>query len=300
MKTILKLTLVTLIFISCKTDKKQTESIADEVVENVEIITEPKLLVELEGLKHPESVVFDSKRNVLYISNIGDSEDGDGSIAQVSLDGELINNDFVTGLNDPKGQLVMGDKFYVSDNLVLVEIDLIEGKITNRYTHPDIEFLNDVTADADGNVYVSDMFASSIYKLDTEGNMTKWMDTTDLEYPNGLLVVGDKILIAGWGLYSEEGTKGRFSIVDMNDKTITNITAETLGSLDGIQEDGTGNGYYVSDWRGGHLYHISNDGEIEKLLSPGQSLGDIYYNPTTGLMVLPMNRQNKLLFYQMK
>lgn len=297
MKTLLKLTLVTLLFISCKTDKKGKESIVEE---EPQTIFEPKLLVELEGLKHPESVVFDSKRNVLYISNIGDSEDGDGSIAQVSLDGKLINNDFVTGLNDPKGQLVLGDKFYVSDNLVLVEIDLKEGKIINRYTHPDIKFLNDVTADTDGNVYVSDMFTSSIYKLDTEGNMTKWMDSTDLEYPNGLLVVGDEMFIAGWGLYSEEGTKGRFSKVNMTDQTITNITSETLGSLDGIQEDGTGNGHYVSDWRGGHLYHISNDGEIEKLLSPGQSLGDIYYNSETSLMVLPMNKQNKLLFYEIK
>src|SRR5688500_20255536 len=57
-------------------------------------------------LKTPESVYFDAKRKVLYVSNI-DGEpwtaDGKGSIGKVGLDGKVIAAEWVTGLDCPKG-----------------------------------------------------------------------------------------------------------------------------------------------------------------------------------------------------
>jgi len=69
----------------------------------------------------------------------------------------LLNEKLITGLNDPKGQLVLGDKFYVSDNLELVEVDLNTNKIINKYTDEDVGFLNDVNADANVYVYISNL-----------------------------------------------------------------------------------------------------------------------------------------------
>src|SRR6478609_11860420 len=63
-------------------------------------------------LKTPESVRFDAKRKVLYVSNI-DGEpwaaDGKGSIAKVGLDGKVIAAEWVTGLNCPKGLVLSSD-----------------------------------------------------------------------------------------------------------------------------------------------------------------------------------------------
>jgi len=69
----------------------------------------------------------------------------------------LLNEKLITGLNDSKGQLVLGDKFYVSNNLELVEVDLNTNKIINKYTDEDVEFLNDVNADANVYVYISNL-----------------------------------------------------------------------------------------------------------------------------------------------
>ena len=58
-------------------------------------------------LKVPESVFFDGKNKVLYVTNIDGKEpwgkDGKGSVGKVGLDGKIIAVDWVTGLNAPKG-----------------------------------------------------------------------------------------------------------------------------------------------------------------------------------------------------
>ena len=76
-------------------------------------------------------------------------------------------------MNNPKGIAVVDDWIYVSDATELVEIQRETGKVTNRYRVGDEQFLNDVTADDNGNVYVSDMRSSSIYRLDAQKNFTK-------------------------------------------------------------------------------------------------------------------------------
>ena len=62
-------------------------------------------------LKTPESVRFDAKRKVLYVSNI-DGEpwdaDGKGSIGKVGLDGKVIAAEWVTGPRLPQGPGAVG------------------------------------------------------------------------------------------------------------------------------------------------------------------------------------------------
>src|SRR6478752_3742025 len=69
-------------------------------------------------LKTPESVLFDEKAQLLYVSNIDgapDGKDGKGSIGKVGLDGRIIQVDWVKGLNAPKGMGLYKDKLYVTD-----------------------------------------------------------------------------------------------------------------------------------------------------------------------------------------
>src|SRR6478609_4811963 len=70
-------------------------------------------------LRTPESVFYDSKREILYVANINkinkDSPDGDGFISKVKLDGKIEKLNWITGLNDPKGIAIVGGTLYVSD-----------------------------------------------------------------------------------------------------------------------------------------------------------------------------------------
>src|SRR4029079_8030773 len=111
-------------------------------------------------LKTPESVRFDAKRKVLYVSNI-DGEpgaaDGKGSIAKIGLDGKVIAAEWVTGLNCPKGLALSDDgkTLYAADVGGIVAIDIKAGKISNKVAIPDSVQLNDLVNDK-GTLYVSD------------------------------------------------------------------------------------------------------------------------------------------------
>ncbi|MEI9898847.1 MAG: hypothetical protein WDN31_00555 [Hyphomicrobium sp.] len=80
-----------------------------------------------------------------------------------------------------------GGKLYASDIDKLVEIDPKSGTILAKYEAPGATFLNDVTVDAGGNVYVSDSNTSTIWRL-AGGKLEKWLEGPELKFPNGLKV----------------------------------------------------------------------------------------------------------------
>lgn len=262
----------------------------------------PVLKSEVRNLAHCESVVFESSRNVFYVSVQGDGNLGDGYISKVSYDGKIIKLKFISGLNDPKGIAIYKNSLFVSDVNKLVEADLDTGKVINEYLGEKSEFLNDVTIDDKGNVYVSDMFTSSIYKLDRETSVfTIWMKSPKLENPNGLLVKGDYIYIAAWGHFIDkkplDAPMGRFMKVNLKTKHIKLITSDVVGNLDGLQEYDESS-FIVSDWVSGKISIISEDGTIEEVLNVEKSVGDIYYDRKSRSLVMPMNIQNRLLIYK--
>ena len=123
------------------------------------------------NLKNPESVAYAPKQNVLFVSNVNgrpDQKDQNGFISKVSpSNGSIIDLNWVTGLNAPKGIAISNDgsKLYVSDITDLVQIDTANGKIIKRFNAPGSSFLNDVVSDNKGNIYVSDTITNTLYNL---------------------------------------------------------------------------------------------------------------------------------------
>ena len=73
-----------------------------------------------EGLRTPESVLFykTETETVLFVSEIegeGAAVDGKGGIAKLGTDGKIVNQDWVRGLNAPKGLAYHEDLLYVAD-----------------------------------------------------------------------------------------------------------------------------------------------------------------------------------------
>ena len=295
MKSFLSILAMCFLITSCKNEVK-TETIAENnTTEEESKTSEPTFISETLELTHCESAVYDSKNDVIYASLIGNREDGDGSVATISTDGEIINKTFVANLNDPKGIAITADKLYVSDLTELVEADLKTGEILNKYTLPSIAFLNDVAIDNSGNVFVSDTRTSEIYKLDTDGNFTLWLADDALDNPNGLLVNGNTMYVASWGSAPEGG---RISKIDMNTKKIDSISS-IIGNLDGIRPYDDER-MIISDWRSGNIHLIDSEGNTKNILTVGQSVGDIAYIKEKELLLLPMNKQSRLLFYRLK
>jgi hypothetical protein len=276
-------------------------------------------------LKTPESVIYAPNENMLFVSNIEgqpDGKDNQGFISKVSsLNGSIIELNWVTGLNAPKGMTITNNNIanntllYVSDITDLVEIDVNSGKIINRYNAPGSAFLNDVASDNQGYVYVSDTVTNTIYRLDTknlgDNNSTNnnntslqvWLKTPELNGPNGLYVdnSNNKLIVASLGAFSNPS--GSIRVVDLQNRTVNSLgnegTAVPIGGLDGIEGDSTGRYYYVTDNAGGKLYVVNSNGTgYETLDLQNQGAADLGVILDENLIIIPMMQDNKLEAYR--
>lgn len=241
-------------------------------------------------LMTPESVLFDGSNNVLYVSLIDgapDGKDGKGGIAKVGTDGKIINANWVTGLSAPKGMGMAGNQLYVTDLTDLVQIDIPSGKIVKKTPVEGAVFLNDVSADKQGNVYFTDMRAGKIHML-KDGKITTVLDS--INNPNGVLAVADGIL------FTESGKLQKLDA--QNNKT---TLAEGMdGSTDGIEEVAPGE-YLVSCWVG-EIYHVK-DGVATKLLDTKAdkiNSADIGYDAAKKIVYVPTFFKNSVVAYQLK
>ncbi len=75
---------------------------------------------------------------------------GEGCLSIVSLDGEMIRQDWVTGLDAPKGIAMDGSMLYVTDIDRLVAIDNESGIVSGTWQGQGAIFLNDPAVAEDG------------------------------------------------------------------------------------------------------------------------------------------------------
>ena len=148
-------------------------------------------------LKTPESVIYDDKRDIIYVSNINGNpseKDGNGFISILDYKGNIKNLKWATNLNAPKGMAIYDDKLYVSDINQLVVIDIEKGEIIKKYDDPDAVFLNDVSACNNGMIFVSDTRTAKIHVLEN-GEFKVWIEGKPFENPNGLMAEKGKLFV---------------------------------------------------------------------------------------------------------
>jgi sugar lactone lactonase YvrE len=261
-------------------------------VQKVELI---KLWETKTDLKVPESVLYNPSEDILYISNINGKpteKNGKGFISKVSLSGEILVLKWATGLNAPKGSGIYRDSLYVTDIDELVEIDLRTGKILSKYPAVGAGFLNDVTIDKDGNVYVSDMSSqnSVLYKL-VQKKMTVWLKGPEVSRPNGLYVEKNKLILGNSG-------DGSLKEIDLETQKIS-IIAKIGSGIDGVRSDGKGN-YFISDW-GGKTSYVTSSGQVTVLMDTTDqkiNSADIEYIESKQLLLIPTFFNNRVVAYK--
>ena len=255
----------------------------------------------VDGFMNPESALYDSTRNIVYVSNVVGAptdKDGAGHISRLTIDGKMQDAEWVTGLNAPKGLVQRENLLYVSDINQLVSIDVDTGKIEGTWDAEGSKFLNDLAVDQSGNVYVSDMLTDSIYRLEDD-KLSLWLQDEALQHPNGLLIEGDRLLIAPWGkeLQEDFSTKvhGHLIAVDLASKSISTVgSGEPVGNLDGLESDGEGS-WFVTDWMDGALYRIYADGKADLLMDLNQGSADLGVINEEAMILVPMMMDNKVI-----
>ncbi|GAA4779220.1 ATP/GTP-binding protein [Olivibacter ginsenosidimutans] len=254
---------------------------------------QPKLkkVWETDELPVPESVLLDQKTNTLYVSLIGEGDaaalDGNGGIAKLDLNGKIIQKDWAKGLNSPKGLGLFQDKLYVADLKELVIINTKNGKIIQRLPFPEAGMLNDVTVDAQGNVFVSDSKGGTIYQV-AQGKAHVFL--AHLVNPNGVLADGSDLYFLDSGtLYKANQTQQVSKIAEGMEK-----------STDGLQH--YGNDFLVSCWAG-VLYHVPKDGAVHMLLDTRKekiNTADFTFDNQSHMLYLPTFFKNCVIAYKIE
>lgn len=196
------------------------------------------------SLLTPESVLFDVKRNQIYVSCINgvppSEKDGDGYLAILHIDGSVKNAKWISGFDAPKGMGMQGNTLYVTDITSIKLIDIEKGEVIQTIEVPNAAFLNDVDVDANGTVYFTDSNTSTVYTLSKEGTVEVFLQNDELGGSNGVLVDQGKLLIAGFG-------SGAFHQLHVADRSLTKLADSLMGG-DGIVK--YMDGYLVSNWNG--------------------------------------------------
>lgn len=240
-----------------------------------------------------ESAYYDQNRDVIYVSNINGQpleKNEQGFMSKLNPKGEVLVEKWVEGLDAPKGIGIYKNKLYVSDIDQVVEIDIKEGKVTLRYPAEGAKFLNDISVDSSGNVYISDTNTKRIYRI-SEGLIDVWLESDLLDNANGLYVEDGSLLI---------GTAGSMLKADLLTKEISVYIKDT-GGIDGIAPDGLGN-YLISDWTGNiHLVNPNKE-KIKLLDSTPQKINaaDIFYVISKKMLLVPTFFDNRVMAYTLE
>ncbi len=256
------------------------------------------------GLKTPESVV-QAKDGHIFVSEIGGfGKDGDGQITIIDKNGKT--RVFASGLDDPKGLAMIGENLYVADKTKVIRITPA-GKVSvfvPAEAFPAMpQFLNDLEADPQGNLYVSDSGdilgtgkGGAIYKINPRGEVKLLIDGKQdarVMAPNGLLAddTGNVLIYVDF-------TSGVLYSLNQKTQVLTDI-AEGFGGGDGVVHHSNGT-MYISDWKSGKVFSVNTKGEVTLLKSGYQSAADIAITKDEAYLMVPDMNAGELDFIPLK
>jgi sugar lactone lactonase YvrE len=247
-------------------------------------------------LAFPETVVYDAKRDVFYVSNFDGynmSQTSAGqSVSRLSADGTNLEVAWTRDLINPTGMAIYEDRLFIVERGRLAEVDLARDQLVARHPVEGTRFLNDIAIDNNGDIYVSDSAGHTIYRL-TQGEFELWLHGAELRNPNALCVYKGELLVGNNGDRS-------LKAISLENKSVRTIARFGPGVLDGIKADGQGN--FLVAQNEGRLYRVTPSGAVTKLLDTsvqGTFSANFEYVAEKGLIVIPTFYNNHLVAYKL-
>lgn len=232
-------------------------------------------------LKGPESALYDTKSNSLYVSSMIS-----GTVVRIDADGKVIQKDWAKGLTSNKGSAIFNGLFYTAETASVAVIDIEKGALINRIPVEGAIMLNDLAVDSKGNIYVSDTRAGKVYRIE-KNKPSVYLE--NMPGANGLLTVSTDLFVL---------TSTSFQKID-SDKVITKIAEGFEDGLDGVVMIEP-NEFIISNYKG-ILYDVKTDGTKQILLDTRAKKimsNDISYNRETKTLYVPSFSSNCIIAYK--
>ena len=230
----------------------------------------------------PESIEFDYANNRWFIANNG----GNNILTRNSATGAVAV--FVaTGFSGggPHGLEIVGDTLYACAGGSLRAYNINTAALVFA-TSLGGTFLNGITHDLTGNLYITDYSANRIYRFNTNTRQFNQFVPSGITSPNGIVYdqPNNRCVFVQW--------TGAIKAVALNDSTVTTLVASSgLSSVDGITKDGSGTYYYLSSWSPTRITRYDNT-FTTPTTAVGTGMGlsspaDIFYNVLTDTLGVP-------------
>ena len=265
--------------------------------------------VEDVGFATPESVLHDPEADVYLVSNINGSPtdaDGNGFISRVSPDGEVLDLKWIDGeadgveLSAPKGMAIQEGVLYVTDIDCVRMFERESGAAAGEVCIPDATFLNDVAADNQGTVFVTDSGlrmgeaglepsgTDAVYRLSGDGRMAAIARGDWLGRPNGVAVGSRGIFVGTFG----SGEVHQLAV----DGSHEPVMPASDRQVDGV-EFTDGGGFLFSSWGDGAVYEVTAGGNVTRVLEDLDAPADIGLDRARNRVLVPLFNENRVLIH---
>jgi len=152
------------------------------------------ILFSVTGLSDPEAVRYDETQDVYFISNwdgSGGNQDANGFISKVDSEGNMMNLRFLVGteqfpMHAPRGMYIANELLWVADVTGVHVFDSKSGAHIKFIDFSSFEpgFLNDISGDGSGSVFVTDTGKPIVYKIEND-EASVFLDSLPI-YTNGI------------------------------------------------------------------------------------------------------------------
>lgn len=228
----------------------------------------------LTSFTHPESVGCDARNKAIYVSEFGSKlapleEDGAGYISKWSLDGKLVEKNFLPGekgekLDKPKGIWIQGNRLWTTDIDSAWVFDL-KTKKGRRVVLPGAQFAND-PAVRGKSLYVTDNRGDQVFRIEPadflhmkgEPRITTVFKGAEVN-PNGIWPAHGGLVVVGF--FAADKPRAIYALgKDGKPRAIS----DPIGRLDGVYEL-KDRSLLVTDWNSGSLFQWSRKMGMHKL-----------------------------------
>ena len=237
-------------------------------------------------LNGPESIDFDPVNNRYLIAN-----SSNGKIMQRSSNGTI--SQFIGGVSqNPYGIEVVGTTVYTCCGGKVLGFDLTTG-LQVFSVNLGATFLNGITHDNSGNLFVTDFSAKKIYRIKIATQTFNLFAQNLTQSPNGIIFdePSNSLVFVNWG------SAAKIKRCSLADSSVITILTTSYTNIDGIARKANGD-FYISVWGTSSVYKYNNDFTATPTLivSGLSSPADIYYNDLTDTLAIPNSGNNTLTF----